>query len=147
VIRNTGFETGGGNPWKSTAGVINTAAAGEKPRTGSFYAWLDGFGHIHTDTLTQTLKFPKGCNNGTLSFFLKITTAEQDPTVFDTLTIKMGNTKLATFSNRNASNYKAHSIKMTGLSGQTLTLSFTGKEDTSLATSFILDDVFLNVAA
>jgi hypothetical protein len=147
VVRNNGFETNAGAPWKASTSVISDASAGETPRTGNDYAWLDGFGHIHTDTLTQSVKIPAGCNSGTLTFFMKVTTAERTrKTVFDTMTIRMGGTKLATFTNLDASRYKKHTIKMNGLAGRTLTLSFTGTEDTSLATSFILDDVFLNVS-
>ena len=51
-------------------------------------------------------------------------------------------TTLATFSNLNkASGYTLHSYNLLAYKGQTVTLTFSGKEDSSLQTSFVLDDV------
>jgi serine protease len=52
---------------------------------------------------------------------------------------------LGTFSNLNAaSGYQVHSYNVSSYIGQTVRLKFTGTEDTSLQTSFVLDDVTLN---
>jgi serine protease len=53
---------------------------------------------------------------------------------------------LGTFSNLNkAAGYQQHSFSVIAFKGQTVQIRFTGKEDASLQTSFVLDDVNLNV--
>src|SRR5215472_19098267 len=53
ILGNPGFENGSNAaPWTATAGVINNSSS-EPPRTGSWDAWLDGYGTTHTDTLMQ----------------------------------------------------------------------------------------------
>jgi hypothetical protein len=53
---------------------------------------------------------------------------------------------LATYSNLNAnSGYTQHTFSLAGYIGQTITLKFTGAEDSSLQTSFVVDDTALNV--
>jgi subtilisin family serine protease len=91
LLLNRGFESGAVN-WTATAGVI-TNSTGQTPRTGSFYAWLDGYGTTHTDSLFQTITIPASANTVTLSFWLKITTAETTTTTqFDRLQVQVRNT-------------------------------------------------------
>ncbi|HKG79882.1 MAG TPA: S8 family peptidase, partial [Pyrinomonadaceae bacterium] len=78
LLLNRGFESGSVN-WTATAGVI-TNSTGQTPRTGSFYAWLDGYGTTHTDSLFQQITIPSTANSATLSFWLNITTAETTTT-------------------------------------------------------------------
>ena len=40
----------------------------------------------------------------------------------------------------------SHSFNVSSLAGQTVTLTFTGTEDTSLQTSFVVDDTALTVS-
>jgi hypothetical protein len=54
---------------------------------------------------------------------------------------------LATYSNLNAaSGYQQHTYSLTGYVGQTVTLKFTGAEDSEYQTSFVIDDAALNVS-
>jgi Putative Ig domain len=148
LLGNPGFETGSAAPWTTTAGVINPNGAGETSHSGSWYAWLDGYGTTHTDTLAQTITIPSGCNATTFSFWLHIDTSETTTTTaFDTLKVQVLNTSgtvlstLATFSNLNhISGYLQHSYSIGAFAGQTVTLKFTGSEDSSLQTSFVVDD-------
>ena len=56
------------------------------PRTGSWKAWLDGYGTTHTDTLSQTVTLPTGCTNYKFNFYMHIDTAETTTTTkYDTL--------------------------------------------------------------
>src|SRR5207253_202578 len=48
LFGNPGFESGA-TTWTQTAGVIDGSTGGSAPRTGSFKAWLDGYGTTHTD--------------------------------------------------------------------------------------------------
>jgi serine protease len=141
LLGNPGFETGSAAPWTSTAGVINPNGAGETSHSGTWYAWLDGYGTTHTDTLTQTVTVPAGCTNSTLSFWLHIDTSETTTTTqFDKLTVTINGTTVATFSNLNHNTgYAQHTVSLGGRTGS-VTVKFTGTEDSSLQTSFVIDD-------
>jgi Putative Ig domain len=153
LLGNPGFETGSAAPWTSTAGVINPNGAGETSHSGTWYAWLDGYGTTHTDTLAQTVTIPANCTTATFSFWLHIDTAETTTTTaFDTLKVQVLNSSgtvlstLATFSNLNHNTgYAQHSYSLGSFIGQKITLKFTGSEDSSLQTSFVVDDNALNV--
>jgi serine protease len=154
LLGNPGFETGSAAPWSATAGVINSSAAGEPAHSGSYLAWLDGYGTTHTDTLSQSVAIPSGCTNYTFSFWLHIDTSEYTTTTaYDTLKVQVLSSSgsvlatLGTFSNLNAvSGYLQHSYSLASYAGQTVTLKFTGSEDSSLQTSFVIDDTALNVS-
>jgi hypothetical protein len=148
LLGNPGFETGSAAPWTSTAGVINPNGAGETAHSGNWYAWLDGYGTTHTDTLTQTVTIPAGCTATSFSFWLHIDTAETTTTTaYDKLTITANGTTLATFSNLNHANgYQQHTYSLGSYAGSTVTLKFTGKEDSSLQTSFVVDDTAVNTS-
>jgi Zn-dependent metalloprotease len=145
-LGNPGFESGSA-PWVATSGVIG-AFAGQVPHSGTRFAWLDGYGTTHTDTLQQSVTIPAGCTTYTLSFWLHIDSAETTTTIqYDKLTVKLGSTTLATYSNLNkASGYSLKSFNVSAFAGQTVTLLFTGTEDVSLQTSFVIDDTALNVS-
>ena len=146
-LGNPGFESGN-TVWTASSGVIGqNNSQGEAAHSGSWDAWLDGYGSTHTDTVSQSVTIPSGCS-ATLSFYLHIDTAETSKTTqYDKLTVKLGSTTLATFSNLNAaSGYTQHSYNVSSLAGQTVTLTFTGTEDSEYQTSFVLDDTALNVS-
>ncbi len=142
LLGNPGFETGSAAPWTSTADVINENGAGETAHSGSWYAWLDGYGTTHTDTLSQTVTIPAGCTATTFSFWLHIDTAETTTTTaFDKLTITANGTTIATFSNLNHNTgYTQHTYSLGSFAGTSVTVKFTGVEDSSLQTSFVVDD-------
>ena len=145
-IGNPGFETGSASPWTASAGVVDNSAS-EAAHGGTWKAWLDGYGTTHTDTLSQSVSIPAGCG-ATLSFYLHIDSAETTTsTAYDKLTVKIGTTTLATYSNLNkASGYTLRSFNVSSFAGQTVTIGFTGTEDSSLQTSFVIDDTALNLS-
>jgi aminopeptidase S len=122
--------------------------SGQPTHSGSWDAWLDGYGRSHTDTLSQSVTIPAGCTTYTLSFWLHVDSAETTGTrANDTLTVRLGSTTLATYSNLNkASGYVQRSFNVAGFAGQTVTLTFTGTENGSRYTSFVVDDVALNAS-
>jgi hypothetical protein len=146
-LGNPGFETGSAAPWSATAGVIDNSSS-EPAHSGSWKAWLDGYGTTHTDTLTQSVSIPAGCTTYTFSFYLHIDTVETTTTTqYDKLTVKVGSTTLATYSNLNHNTgYALNSFNVASFAGQTVTVSFSGTEDSSLQTSFVVDDTALNVS-
>ena len=145
-LGNPGFETGTATPWSASAGVIDNTTS-QPAHSGTWKAWLDGYGSTHTDTLSQSVAIPAGCS-ATLSFYLHIDSAETTTTTqYDKLTVKAGSTTLATYSNLNkASGYSLKSFNVSSFAGQTVSISFTGTEDSSLQTSFVIDDTGLSLS-
>jgi subtilase family serine protease len=140
---NPGFESGS-TAWTATAGVINTDGA--HSHTGVGYAWLDGYGTTHTDTLSQSVSITAGCS-ANLTYFLLISSSEGTTTAFDKLTLTANGTTVQSFSNVNKGTaYVQRSVNLSAFAGQTVTLKWTGTEDSSLATSFFIDDTALNLS-
>ncbi|MDI5965289.1 putative Ig domain-containing protein [Streptantibioticus silvisoli] len=145
LLGNPGFETGTASPWTASTGVVDDSSS-EPAHTGSWKAWLDGYGSAHTDTLSQSVTIPAGCS-ATFSFYEHIDTQETGSTAYDTLKVQVGSTTLTTLSNANAnSGYTQKSFSLSSYAGQTVTLKFTGTEDSSLATDFLIDDTAVNVS-
>jgi hypothetical protein len=154
LLGNPGFENGSANPapWTPTAGVIDSTAS-QPAHSGTWKAWLDGYGTTHTDSVFQTVTIPAGSTSATLTFWLHIDTAETTTTTaFDTLKVQIRNTAntvlstLATYSNLNkAAGYSQKSFNLLSFAGQTIRVYFLGVEDSSLQTSFVVDDTALNV--
>ncbi|ASW54208.1 putative Ig domain-containing protein [Plantactinospora sp. KBS50] len=148
-LANPGFESGS-TSWTATSGVITTSS-GEAAHSGSYKAWLDGYGSSHTDTLSQAVTLPAGCSSYVLSYYLHIDTAETTTsTAYDTLKVQVTSgsttTTLATYSNLNkASGYSQKSLSLAGYAGSSITVKFLGVEDSSLQTSFVIDDTALTV--
>ncbi|MGW0769360.1 M1 family aminopeptidase [Streptomyces sp. NPDC002676] len=147
VVTNGGFESGT-SPWTQSSSTVITNRTGQTAHGGSSYAWLDGVGSTHTDTLTQSVTIPSGCSTATLTYWMHIDTDETTSSVaYDKLTAKIGTTTLATYSNLDANTgYVKKSVDVSAFAGQTVNLSFTGAEDYSLQTSFVLDDIALDTS-
>ena len=153
LLGNPGFETGAAAPWTSTSAVVSNDSS-EPPHGGSYDAWLDGYGSTHTDTLAQAVTLPTGCSNYGFSFYLHIDTAETSTsTASDKLTVQVLSSSgtvlatLATYSNLNQNTgYAQHSFSLSSYAGQNITVKFTGTENSSRQTSFVVDDTALNVS-
>ena len=144
-VTNGGFESGT-TPWTTSSGVVSANGSGETAHSGTHFAWFNGYGTTHTDTAGQSITIPSGCH-ASLSLYLHIDTSESGSTAYDKFTVKIGSTILATYSNANAaSGYTNKTFDVSSFAGQTVTLSFSGTEDSSLQTSFVLDDVAVNVS-
>ncbi|MDX3245720.1 M1 family metallopeptidase [Streptomyces sp. ME18-1-4] len=147
VVAGGDFESGASAWTQSSTGVI-TSRTGQSAHGGTAFAWLDGVGSTHTDTLSQSVTIPSGCATATLTFWLHIDTAETtSSTAYDKLTAKIGTTTLATYSNLDKNTgYVQKSFDVSAFAGQTVSLAFTGTEDSSLQSSFVLDDIALNTS-
>lgn len=152
LLAAPGFESGT-SAWSGTSGVI-TNDSGEAARTGTYKAWLNGYGSARTDTLSQSVTIPAGCTSAKLSFYLHVDTAETTTTTaYDTLKAQVVNgsgtvlSTLATYSNLNAaSGYTQRTFDLGAYAGQTVTVKFTGTEGSQLQTSFVIDDTALDVS-
>lgn len=149
LLLNPGFESGNVN-WVTTAGVITNS--GRPSHSGTWFAWLDGYGTTHTDSCYQQITIPANVGSATLSFWVRIDTAETTTTTqFDRLQVQIRNSSntvlatLATYSNLNAnSSYVLKTFDLTAFRGQTIRVYFLGTEDSSLQTSFVIDDTAVN---
>ncbi|CAN5493680.1 hypothetical protein BH11ARM1_BH11ARM1_11440 [soil metagenome] len=146
LLLNPGFESGAVN-WTASAGVITNSVT-EPSHSGSYYAWLDGYGASHTDTLYQQVAIPSTVTTATLSFWLHIDSAETTTTTKnDTLQVQIRNSSgtvlatLATYSNLNkAAGFSQVSFNLAAYKGQTIQVYLVGKEKNNKATSFVVDD-------
>ena len=152
LIGNPGFESGTAAPWVMPAGVLNNSAA-EPAHRGTWDVWLNGKGVANASTLSQQVVIPTGKTSATLSFYLHVDTAETTTTlVKDHLIVRVTDAAdnvlavLATYSNLDhASGYVFHTLDMTPYLGKTVKVKFSGNENASLQTSFVLDDIGLIV--
>ncbi|RPE33543.1 protease pro-enzyme activation domain-containing protein [Kitasatospora cineracea] len=146
LLGNAGFETGTASPWTGTSGVVDNSSS-EPAHSGSWKAWLDGYGSSHTDALSQSVAVPSGCS-AKLSFWLHVDTAETTTTTaYDKLTVSVNGTTVATYSNLDKNTgYAQKTVDLSSYAGQTVTVKFNGVEDSSLQTSFVIDDTALNVS-
>ena len=151
LLGNPGFESGNVT-WTASAGVV-TNSTSEAAHSGSWKAWLDGYGASHTDTLWQQVSIPATATTATLTFWLHVDTAETTTTTaFDTLQVQIRNasgtvlTTLATYSNLSAAGgYLQKTFDVSAYKGQTVRVYLLGVEDSTLQTSFVVDDFALNV--
>ncbi|MEZ0578433.1 M4 family metallopeptidase [Nocardioides sp. MH1] len=142
-IGNPGFENQIPAPWAMNAGAIY----GDAPHSGARYAWLGGYGEVASDVASQTVKIPTGCK-AVLTFWLNSDTEELGSGEYDTLTVKANSFTMKTYSNRNVTNgWVKQTLNVPqGFAGANVTFSFTSDEDSSLATSFRLDDFALTLS-
>ncbi|HET8767392.1 MAG TPA: M4 family peptidase, partial [Pedococcus sp.] len=112
---------------------------------GSWKMWLGGNGTTATETEQQSVSIPSTVTSATLSFYLRTDTAESGTTAYDTMKVQVVDgsttTTLATYSNvgTNAT-YTLKSFNLTAWKGKTVAVKFLMNEDSSLQTSFVVDD-------
>lgn len=149
LVTDGSFESGSSS-WSATSGVI-TNSSSEAAHTGSYKAWLDGYGQSHTDTVSQTVTIPATASSATLTFWLHIDTAETTTSkAYDSLSVQLQSSSgsvlktLATYSNLDSnSGYAQKSFDVSAYKGQTIKIYFNGVEDSTMQTSFVIDDVSL----
>lgn len=159
LLGNPGFENGKTNPapWVLTSThspqeIIESSSL-EPPHSGTFDAWMLGFGTTTTDTIMQQVTIPANATAATLSFWLHIDTAETSTTTaFDTLQVQIRDSSgnvlqtLQTFSNLDhVTGYLQHTYNLNSFIGKTIQVFLIGKEDFEFQTSFVVDDFALNV--
>jgi hypothetical protein len=151
LLLNGGFE--GATSWTATSGVIDGTTSGSAPRSGSYKAWLNGYGTTSTDYAYQQVTIPSNACSANLKVWMKITTSETTTsTAYDKLAIQIRNSSgtllatPATYSNLNkGTTYVERTVDLAAYKGQTIRIQFNGTEDSSLATSFFLDDASVNI--
>jgi len=149
LIGNGGFESGN-TVWTASSGVIDNGT-GQAARTGSWKAWMNGYGSVHTDTMVQTVSIPAAASTATLSFWLKVVSSETTTTsAYDTLKVQVRNSggtvlsTLKTYSNLDkGTTYVQRTFDLSAYKGQTVQIYFEGVEGSTVSTAFLIDDVSL----
>ncbi|MCY1045313.1 S8 family serine peptidase [Corallococcus sp. bb12-1] len=152
LLLNAGFESGN-TGWTTSSGVIDGTTSGSAPRTGTFKAYLNGYGTTRTEFAYQDITIPSTACSATFSFWARITSAETTTTTaYDKLAVQVRNSAgtvlatLATYSNLDKGTaYVQRTFDLAAYKGQTVRIYFNGTEDSSLQTSFFLDDTALNI--
>jgi len=152
LLKNTGFEDGVATPWYITPGVLQNNAA--FAHSGSWYTEIGNGGTgTHTDKVSQIVTLPTG-TSASLSFYLNVATTETTTTaVHDHLDVDVygsDNTTLlatlASYSNLDTTTgYVQHTFDMTPYLGQKITVKFIGVNNSTLQTTWDLDDVGLHL--
>jgi Zn-dependent metalloprotease len=149
LLANPGFESGAAS-WAGTTGLITTNTA-RPARTGSSKAWFGGNGTTSTENLTQTVAIPATATAANLSYWIRTDTAESGSTAYDTFRVQIVvngvTTTLRTFTNvgTNAT-YTQFSHSLLAHKGKSVTVKFLMNEDSSLQTSFVVDDTAVTVS-
>jgi Zn-dependent metalloprotease len=143
LLLNPGFESGAVS-WTGSAGTI-TNNAGRPAHAGTWKMWLGGNGVATTETGSQSVTIPSTATAPKLSYWIRTDTAESGTTAFDTMKVQVISaavtSTLATYSNvgTNAT-YTLKTFDLTAYKGKTITVKFLMTEDSSLQTSFVVDD-------
>ena len=152
VLTNGDFDAGPGAPWVESGAfpLIVNAAAGlpVAPHSGTYSAWLGGALDA-TDSLRQSFLIPVGQAAETLTFHAWVTSADPDPSAFDTLGVRLDTTPLLHLSNASATTgWVPFNIALpSGAFGPGLhQLEFASFNDTLHVTSFFVDTVSLVTA-
>ena len=146
LLTNGGFE-GSVSPWVLTGGTWST---GGNAHLGTGYVILGGTNNA-SGTVYQQITIPTG-TSPSLNFWLNVTSAETTTTTqYDKLFVEVRSTSgtllttLATFSNLNkVTATNAYTLRgaynLSAYAGQTVRIQFRGTTDSSLITSFRIDD-------
>jgi len=143
LLLNPGFESGAVN-WTGSAGPI-TNNTGRPAHAGTWKMWLGGNGVTTTETESQSVTIPSAAAAPALSYWIRTDTSESGSTVYDTMKVQVisgaTTTTLVTYSNvgTNAT-YSQKSFSLAAYKGKTITVKFLMSEDSSLQTSFVVDD-------
>jgi hypothetical protein len=156
VLMNGGFEQASPIIWQGDTGIIQGAPGSSDPsvvpHAGTLFAWLDGYSSANTDEIYQNLYIPSTATAATATFYLKTLTNQAGSSAVDIFTVSALDTSgnllgtLLTKSNLDASaSYALFSVNLLPFKGQTVRLDFKGVQAGVTSTSFLLDDVAVNI--
>ena len=147
LLTNGGFETTL-SPWVPSGSAFHQPNGGSTAHGGTGFAYL-GNADNTSGAVYQQIAIPAGAAP-TFSFWLNVTSSETTTTTqYDKLFVEVRNSAgtllstLATYSNLNkgtAGVYSQKSFSLAAWAGQTVRLQFRGTTDTSLITTFRVDD-------
>jgi hypothetical protein len=147
---NGGFE-GSVSPWVGSGSGYFYTSNGNYPQNGTGYIYF-GVNNSVSGQAYQTVTIPSTAT-GTLTFWLNVTSSETTTTTaYDRLFVEVRSTSgallatLGTFSNLNkttAGNYIQRSFSVAAYRGQTVRIQFRSTMDSSITSTFRVDNVSL----
>ncbi len=150
LLTNGGFE-GSASPWAGSGSGYFYTANGNYPHGGTGYIYF-GVNNSVSGQSYQQVTIPTTAT-GTLSFWLNVTSSETTTTTqYDKLFVEIRNTSgsllktVATYSNLNkeaAGVYSQKSFDVSAYKGQTVRVQFRSTTDSSVTTTFRVDDASL----
>jgi thermolysin len=150
LLVNGGFE-GSASPWVGSGTGYFYVTPGNYPHGGTGYIYF-GVNNSVSGQSYQQVSIPSTAA-GTLSFWLNVTSSETTTTTqYDKLFVEVRNTSgtllatLATYSNLNkvaAGVYSQKSLNVAAYKGQTVRIQFRSTTDSSVTTTFRVDDASL----
>jgi thermolysin len=150
LLVNGGFE-GSASPWVGSGTGYFYVANGNYPHGGTGYIYF-GVNNSVSGQSYQQVTIPSTAT-GTLTFWLNVTSSETTTTTqYDKMFVEVRNTSgtllstLATYSNLNktsAGSYSQKSLNLSAYRGQTVRIQFRSTTDSSVTTTFRVDDVSL----
>ena len=147
LLSNGGFESSDA-PWVDSGTGYFYTANGSYPHGGTGYAYF-GVNNSVSGQVYQQITIPSSAS-GAMSFWLNVTSSETGTTAYDKLFVEVRNTSgtllttLATYSNANkgtSGSYSQKSFSLAAYKGQTVRLQFRTTTDSSVTTTFRVDDV------
>ncbi len=147
LIVNGGIESSQ-SPWASSGTGVFYTASGSYPHGGTGYLYF-GVNNSTAGQTYQQVTIPSTAT-GAMSFWLNVTSSETGTTAYDKLFVEVRNTSgallttLATYSNADKGTtgaYSQKSLSLAAYKGQTVRLQFRTTTDSSVATTFRVDDV------
>ena len=154
ALVNPGFESGRNVGWtESSSGNFQLVTnSGGSPHSGSWWAWMGGDQNL-TETLSQQVSIPAGASDVRFGFWYDILTEEGTASDYDILRVTVVDASTGAtlaerrLSNRNATSgwTQAETFDLTPFRGRSVRVTFTATTDSSLLTSFHIDDVSLSV--
>lgn len=141
TLTNGGFESGAAG-WTGTDGPI-TADTRRPAHSGSWKLWLGGNGSPTNESVSQSFAVPAGATSPALTYWIRIDTAESGSTAYDKATVQLNGTTKHSYSNASTprTTWSQKTIDLTAYRGTTVTLTLAASEDSTLQTSFVIDDV------
>lgn len=147
---NGGFEASA-SPWVGSGNGYFYTANGNAPHSGTGYIYF-GVNNRATGQAYQTVSIPTSAA-GTLGFWLNVTSSETTTTTaYDKLFVEVRNPSgtllatLATYSNLSKTtqgNYSQKTFNIAAYKGQTVRIQFRSTMDSSITSTFRVDDVSL----
>src|SRR5438132_1574441 len=154
LIVNGGFESGS-TAWAMSGGA-GYSSSGGYARSGANFLFLGGLEN-ENDAAYQSITIPGSATSATLSFYYNIVSDEDTSAAYDTFTVTIRNTSgavLATVGNWSNIDqdpapgnpyYHQTAFSLLPYAGQTIRIQFSSVNDDSFVTSFLVDDVSVQV--
>ncbi|MFN8493770.1 MAG: M4 family metallopeptidase [Caldilineaceae bacterium] len=145
AIVNGNFESGRLVGWAETSSHYYALVMAGKGQNSSWGAWLGG-ANSEISEISQNFTVP--VNGGTLNYVYRIASADYCGYDYGYVRVNNTNLKIYNLCASNATNgFVSGSASLSAYAGQTVTLKFRSSADSSLISSFYIDNVLFTAGA